>query len=514
MSPLSLPETEDQRSNALASAEPHSNIKEISSPGPARPSTQGETIAQVIAVAVLLASPALMSLGGKSLSDPDMWWHLRTGEWILQHHALPRTDTFSWTNAGKPWPAYSWLYELITIKLFQWFGLPGILGYAAAMLLCITAAVRRLIRNVQADFPISALCTLLACLSFSSIFTPRPWLFSILFFTLELDILLRARATGRTRYLVWLPILFALWSNIHIQFIDGLIVLGIAAAESVTTHFGLGERTLLGPRALGLAIAGSFLGTLANPFGLGIYRVAYDLASQSGVMSKIGELQAMHFRTAPDFAILFIALGAAAALAYGRRLLVFETGMLLFATVISFRSIRDIWAVAIFGCVILAAAIRTRQRHPSLPMPRFGTAAAFILAGVAVLVGMRIMGINRASCDSKVAETMPVKATEEIRAHAYPGPLFNTFDWGGYLIWTLRTPVSIDGRAAFYGDSAIDRSINTWGGAPDWASDPQLRAAGIVIGPVNMPLIQILRTDSHFQLAYEDKVAAVFVARR
>ncbi|HKO20442.1 MAG TPA: hypothetical protein VJU82_16320, partial [Acidobacteriaceae bacterium] len=226
------------------------------------------------------------------------------------------------------------------------------------------------------------------------------------------------------------------------------------------------------------------------------------------------ELQSMHFRSFPDFMILFLALGAAAALAYGRRLLVFETGMLLFATLISFRSIRDVWAIGIFGSFIVAAAIRTKPRQPSTPLPRFGPAAAFVLASLVVLAGGRIMGITTTKSESTIAAAMPVKAVDYIRAQAYPGPLYNTFDWGGYLIWSLRMPVSLDGRAAFYGDAAIDRSVATWSGQPDWASDPQLKAAGTVIGPVNMPLTQLLRTDSHFQLAYEDKLAAVFVARR
>ena len=84
----------------------------------------------------------------------------------------------------------------------------------------------------------------------------------------------------------------------------------------------------------------------------------------------------------------------------------------------------------------------------------------------------------------------------------------------GYLIWALRMPVSIDGRAAFYGDQAIDRSVATWAGAPDWNSDPELKSAGLVIGPVKAPLTQLLRMDPHFQLIFEDKLAAVFVARR
>jgi hypothetical protein len=58
----------------------------------------------------------------------------------MQHRALPHVDPFSGTNAGKPWQAYSWLFELLSINLFQRFGLVGIVGYSAGMVLAITVA--------------------------------------------------------------------------------------------------------------------------------------------------------------------------------------------------------------------------------------------------------------------------------------------------------------------------------------------------------------------------------------
>jgi hypothetical protein len=116
--------------------------------------------------------------------------------------------------------------------------------------------------------------------------------------------------------------------------------------------------------------------------------------------------------------------------------------------------------------------------------------------------------------DAKLAKIMPVRAVEVIRANGYTGPVYNDFNFGGYLIWSLRKPVSIDGRSAFYGDEAIDRSVATWNAEPDWASDPALTSAGVVIGPVKSALIQVLRLDPRFKLVYEDKVAAVFIKRK
>lgn len=483
-------------------------------PEPAPPNgKRSERIANAIVLAILFAGPALMCLHAACANDPDIWWHLRTGEWILQHHAVPRVDPFSWTNAGKPWPPYSWLFELLAIKVFQRFGLVGIVGYSTAMVLAIAVALRHLVQRVQSDFSIVVLLSFAACYSMGHMYTPRPWMFTILFFVLEIDILMHARRTGRLRELAWLPVVFALWSNLHIQFIDGLLVLGLALVEAVVARWNVGERTRLRAPWLAAAFAASVAATLANPFGWHIYRIAYDLSTQPGVLDKINELKAIPFRDFTDYSVLFLALGSAAALAWGRRFRFFEIGLLLFATVVSFRSQRDVWVMAVAAAAILASTLTGTQRT-TVRLPRFAPAAAALAAALMVWAGFRIWHVNDKLLDAQIAKTMPVDAVKAIRANGYAGPLYNNFDWGGYLIWALRTPVSLDGRAAFYGDRAIDRSIATWNAEPDWATDPQLKSAGLVIAPVKAPLTQMLRTDSHYKLVYEDKVAVVFTAHK
>jgi hypothetical protein len=130
------------------------------------------------------------------------------------------------------------------------------------------------------------------------------------------------------------------------------------------------------------------------------------------------------------------------------------------------------------------------------------------------LSGFRVMHVNNAQLRADLVAVMPVRAVEVVKEKGWSGPLFNEYNWGGYLIWALRMPVSMDGRAALYGDEQIDRFRATWNGQPGWASDPDLAKAGLVIGLVKAPLTQLLRMDPRFQLAYEDKLAAVFVARK
>ena len=473
--------------------------------------------ARAVLVAMLCAAPALVCFYGSAgacVADPDLGWHLRTGEWILQHHALPHVDDFSRFGAGKPWQAYSWLFELFLLKLYGWFHLDGVMIYMAAMLTAITAAVYRMVSRLQADFTTCAIITMAVMTGISRLYTPRPWMFTILFFVLEIDILMQARRSGRSRVLLWLPPLFALWSNIHIQFINGLLVLGVAASEPLLARWWKASESRLPARSLWIALAASIAATCLNPYGAGIYKIAHDLAAQSGVLNTVSEMRSLPFRSLSDFILLFLALGAAGVLFRFHRFYPFETLMLAIAAVLSFRSQRDMWFMAVTAALILAeglpvAAGRERpDRQPVWVNFITVTATAFFVVASALL-----LHVNNARLEEHLAAEMPVQAVKIVQQRQYPGALYNTYGWGGFLIWNLRHPVSIDGRAAFYGDDRIDRSIATWNGGPDWSSDPDLKSAGIVIAPVKTALAQLLRMDSRFTLAYEDKVAVVFIAR-
>ena len=502
----SPPEAQDE---TPLTAEP--GLREAAAP--ATPTRRADQIAQAVIVTLLFAVPALISVHSVGPSDPDVWWHLRTGEWILQHHAVPHVDPFSATGAGKPWQAYSWLFEVFIFQLFQRFGMVGLVGYSAGMVLAIAVAMRHLARRLQIDFSNVALLTLIACFLMNRLYTPRPWLFSILFFVLELDILMHARKTGRLRELAWLPVIFALWSNTHIQFIYGLAILGCAAVEAVAAYRGIGVKTRLRAPWVFAALAGSALATWANPYGWHIYRIVYDLATQPGGLDKISELQAIPFRQLTDFGVLFLAIAATAALAWGRRFRMFETALLVFAVMVSFRSQRDIWVLVTVAAAILASTIPGRKTAVDR-LPGWATTLSVVAASLLVWGGFRVLHVNNATLRAGVAKVLPIDAVNEVRAKGYSGPLYNDFNWGGYLIWALRMPVSIDGRGGFYGDKSLDRSVATWSAAPDWDSDPTLKSAGLVLGPVQAPLVQILRMDPNFQLVYEDKLAAVFVARK
>jgi hypothetical protein len=137
---------------------------------------------------------------------------------------------------------------------------------------------------------------------------------------------------------------------------------------------------------------------------------------------------------------------------------------------------------------------------------------------VAVLVARSVWvlgpGVGRTADEANRRE-YPAGAVQYVREHRPPGPLFNHFNWGGYLIWTLpEYPVGMDGRTNLYGEERLTRTLDTWRGAKGWERDAELLAAGVVIAPKNLhtKLTDLLReATDRWKIVYEDDVAVVFV---
>ena len=472
---------------------------------------------QAIVMAILYATPVFFVLRLDQVDDTDVWWHLRIGQWIVDHGAIPRTELFSTFGAGKPWAAYSWLFELTVYLLFRKLGLIGIAVYSSAMVVAITAAVHQIVRRLNSDFTLGVGITFLAMYTMGRLFTPRPWLLTVFFFALELNLLMRARQNGKTRELLWLPLIFAIWANTHIQFIDGLLVLGIALAESIFAVRWPAIKTNLQARSMVGIFLACVAATMVNPSGWTIYKVAYDLVAQAASL-PIMELSAISFRTLDDWCLLFIALAATAVSARARRITFFETMLLAFSIVVSFRSQRDIWLLAIAGSAILATNL---AGHPIGQLSIRASAIPILASATALCATLAffVMGVSNPRLQAKLENDLPLRAVETIRVQNWKGPIYNDFNWGGFLIWTLNRPVSMYGRLSMYGRNTnfgvetATRSFETWGASPGWDSDPDLLAANLIIAPVDAPLVQLLRFQPCLKLAYQDQLAAIFIAR-
>jgi hypothetical protein len=216
-----------------------------------------------------------------------------------------------------------------------------------------------------------------------------------------------------------------------------------------------------------------------------------------------------------------LALAGAAAFALGRRVRMssFDVLLLAAAGVFAFRARRDLWFLVAAALALLTPIYRL----PPPPAERWvwtPLRGLLLVAGLAVVMAVtaRQRDLSPANLERKVAGKFPVQAAAFVSEQHYPGPLFNDFNWGGYLIWALpHLPVAIDGRTNLYTDQYLEQVAATWAGAPGWQDNAELAAAGVIIAPVGEPLTALLRQDRHFQLVYEDededKVACVFTRR-
>ena len=451
------------------------------------------------------------------VEDPDLWWHLRTGQWIVENHAVPFQDYFSAYGMGKTWIAYSWLFELIIYAIYSAVGLIGIVIFTLLMSLLITLVLHALVRRARLPFALEITLMAVALGSMKPVISPRSWLFTILFFALELLVLLKIRRSGRMNLLWILPPLFAAWANFHIQFIYGLAAVVFFLAEVVVSSFwnrnpGTCASANLHPARLCGVAAACVLAIFLTPYHYQLLRPLIEISAQTGVFSNVAELHPLFFRSPADWFVLLLTLVAVFLLGWGRTWQVFPMLLLILGVVLGFRARRDAWVV-VFAAVAVVCEFRRDVSSGdgfSFTKPRILAIAATVIIFAYGFAAYR--GVNNRSLEQGVERLFPAKAADFIIDHRLPGPLFNNFDWGGYLIWRLPgLPVSMDGRGNVHGDQRIQRSLATWSGYPGWDSDPELTNARLVVADAGRPLVSLLRSDPRFKLVYQDSRAVVFV---
>ena len=171
---------------------------------------------------------AAFALGCQELSDADVWWHVRAGQWIWHNQRVPTLDPFTFGSADRPWIDLHWLFQVWLAAVFTALGVRGMILMVAGVwtvvvLVGLTAGGRR--------WPvwIATACWLPALVVMSARFSPRPEVFSLLGVALYLAILLR---TDDTPQLAWiLPLIQVLWVNTQGLFVLGPIIIFFYLAD-------------------------------------------------------------------------------------------------------------------------------------------------------------------------------------------------------------------------------------------------------------------------------------------
>jgi hypothetical protein len=461
---------------------------------------------------LVLALPLFSAL--KVLPDPDFWWHLATGRWIHEHHSVPSLEPFSWVAAGRSWVAYSWLFELGLYQLYCYLGSATPTVYVGVFVFLVVYQLEAWITESSSKVSQVPVLLVLGVFSFVEIMTPRPWLISILFFIIEMRILFNAQKLKKPVFLWFLPLLFAFWANIHIQFIYGLLALFL---NWIFLVFNKNSRKIYKLKLLTWILAASFLATFLNPYHYKIYRVILEYATQFEANRVIDELKPADFSHFSVWCLTSLVFWAVYRWGFEKKKLKFLfTAVLFFIGVcFSFRMVRDVW----FGALTSIAFLLDHGKSEWIPMENaqrlffrrsLGVLMLFIFIGG--VLGLRW---GNEHFEKKVAEDYPVHAVQFLAENHFPAPLFNPFNWGGYLIWALpQYRVSIDGRTNLYTDQKFRLEVETWEAWKNWENDPDLQRANLILTKKrgNTGLFSVLDLSSrHFKKVYEDEISAVFV---
>src|SRR5271166_6391044 len=254
---------------------------------------------QLLTLSGLLVTVGVIAFNLKfCVLDLDIWWHLKVGDWIVQHLAVPHTGLFTWTAADRPWVAYSWGYEVLLSRAYAWFGLVGVGIYGTLLTLGVAYSIFWMLRRLSGHFWVACTLAIVTCSAFLFNLMPRPVFFSMMLFCVTLTLVLEANRTGRVQLLYWLPLVFLLWANLHIQFIYGLFVVGVLLAVNVVQR--LAERLGWAPAwvqaptlpaaTLVAVVAACFIATCIGPYSYHLYAVILGYAGAKVPYVMIKEL--------------------------------------------------------------------------------------------------------------------------------------------------------------------------------------------------------------------------------
>ena len=400
----------------------------------------GTVIAFCVLFALTLFLPSI-------LNDGDTLWQIRTGEWILDHHAIPAIDPFSFSAGDRRWFAHEWLAETLLALAHRAGGMQGVMVLSASAV-GLTAAIlwHHIHRVLPGIYAVLALVAALANAAPSML--ARPHLLAWPCLVVWCGGLVTARANRTAPSWMLLPVMLV-WVNLHGSFMLGLL-LPIAFMLEALLDPGANHRAVLNTWAR--FIAGAWLAALINPeFLSGLLFPFNHLGLKSLVW--IGEWQPTDFSQTQPLELMILA-GLALGLSGQLRLPPVRLIILLGLVHGALTHARNEQLLGLVGVLVLAHPIgaafrRTGADAPDLPWRGFAMGAA-LLAAVALVARISLSpGTERTGeAFAAVIDHVPPKLR--------PQPVLNDYSLGGKLIFAGVRPV-VDSRADLYGDEFLIR---------------------------------------------------------
>lgn len=235
-------------------------------------------------------------IGMKQLREPDIWWQLLTGRWMLDNGEITRTDMFSYTMNGTEWVNVKWLYEVVIAFLEKGLGPHGVMLLQASVNVAIVYLLLRVVYLFakQAASQVSTLYTSIAVVLFllASEFrmAGRPEMVSHLLTVVYMFVLWKAPGYNWKRIL-WLVPLQCMWANMHEGYPVGMVIIGLYIAGGALSYMlSKNKEYLAATGRLAVIWAGMALAILLNPNGLQLWKQPFEIFRQLRANKYTSEL--------------------------------------------------------------------------------------------------------------------------------------------------------------------------------------------------------------------------------
>jgi hypothetical protein len=425
-----------------------------------------------------VALPVLAALVA-NLPSVDLAYHLRAGAEILATGAIPAVDTWTFTAAGLPWLDQQWGAQVILRSVESVAGWTGLVVLRAGLVGIIYGCLFVIARRRGLAARTAALLVLAAFLVGTVALALRPQLLGMACFALVLLLVTVRRDHRRAVWLV--PVVVAVWANLHGSFFLGPLVLGLAWLEDVHDRVAQPHRTLV------VALV-SALAACLTPFGPAVWSYAVGLSANPLVTSRITEWQPTSLRDVPGILFFASALAVAALIARHGQAVSWPTLLWLAAFFfIGAFAIRGVawWSLAAMVAVVALVAPTSprpaaRSDPPLIRRMNAVLAVIVLVAGIALLPVWRPVDPGLAA-PAGVVGTAPPGITAALRDHVRAGDrLFHPQPWGSWFEYAVpAASVVIDSRIELFPPEIWDRYESVAAGRTGWQE--QLASWGVTV---------------------------------